>query len=280
MGSTPEQAGKILNILVFGAHPDDAESAAGTAALYGRLGHRVKFVSLTNGDSGHHEIGGVELARRRYQEAQKVKVILGLVEYQVLDNHDGELEPSLANRRQVIKVIREFQPDLVLCPRPNDYHPDHRYTSILVQDAAYMVTVPNVVPLTPHLRVNPVICYLQDGFQKPYPFTPSVAVDVDEVIELKLDALTCHVSQFFEWIPYNIGMDAVPAGEAERRAWLRKVIELFYLNSADRYRDLLVRLYGLEHGQRVRYAEAFEGCEYGTRLTAEMIPTLFPFFPR
>jgi len=281
MSSIPGQAGKILNILVFGAHPDDPESkAAGVAALYGRLGHRVKFVSLTNGDSGHHEIGGVELARRRHQEAQKVKEILGLVEYQVLDNHDGELEPSLANRRQVIKVIREFQPDLVLCPRPNDYHPDHRYTSILVQDAAYMVTVPNVVPLTPHLRVNPVICYLQDGFQKPYPFTPSVAVDVDEVIELKLDALSCHVSQFFEWIPYNIGMDAVPTGEAERRAWLRKVIELFYLNTADRVRDLLVRLYGLEHGQRVRYAEAFEGCEYGTRLTPEMIPVLFPFFPR
>ena len=281
MSSTPEQAGKVLNVIVFGAHPDDAESKPpGTAALYGRLGHRVKFVSLTNGDSGHHEIGGVELARRRYQEAQKVKEILGLVEYQVLDNHDGELEPSLANRRQVIKVIREFQPDLVLCPRPNDYHPDHRYTSILVQDAAYMVTVPNVVPLTPHLRVNPVICYLQDDFQKPYPFTPSVAVDVDDVVELKLDALSCHVSQFFEWIPYNMGMADVPTGEAERRAWLRKAIELFYLNTADKYRDLLVREYGPERGQKVRYAEAFEGCEYGTRLTQEMIPTLFPFFPK
>lgn len=240
----------------------------------------MKFVSVTNGDSGHMEIGGVELARRRYAEAQRVKEILGLVEYQVLDNPDGELEPSLPNRRQVIRVIREFQPDLVLCPRPNDYHPDHRYTSILVQDAAYMVTVPNTLSLTPHLRVNPVICYLQDDFQKPYPFTPDVAVDIDDVVEQKIDAIGCHVSQFFEWIPYNIGMESVPSGEAERRAWLRRVVEEIYRNTAERFRALLVKLYGPERGNRVRYAEAFEGCEYGTRLTPELIPTLFPFFAK
>jgi len=269
-----------VNVLVFGAHPDDCDfRAGGVAALYGRLGHRVKFVSLTNGDAGHHEIGGVELARRRRAESQAVARTLGLAEYQVLDIPDGQLEPSLPNRRQVIRIIREFQPDLVLCPRPNDYHPDHRYASVLVQDAAYMVTVPNVVALTPHLRVNPVIAYVSDSFQRPYPFTPDVAVDVDEVVDLKLDALHCHTSQVYEWLPYNANrLEEVPAGDAERRAWLARTYLPRFAEVADRYRDLLVRLYGPARGARVRYAEAFEGCEYGTRLTPELIPTLFPFF--
>jgi N-acetylglucosamine malate deacetylase 1 len=282
MSSAPQPARKVLNVLVFGAHPDDPDSKmGGVAALYSRLGHRVKFVSLTNGDSGHHEIGGVELAKRRYAEAQRVKEILGLVEYQVLDNHDGELEPSLPNRRQVIRVIREFQPDLVLCPRPNDYHPDHRYTSILVQDAAYMVTVPNVDSLTPHLRVNPVICYLYDLFQRPYPFTPDVVVDIDETIETKLDSLDAHISQMYEWLAYNARrLQEVPEGAAERRKWLASTRGPAFAQIADKYRDLLVKYYGPERGQKVHYAEAFEGCEYGTRLTPELVPTLFPFFPK
>ncbi|TAK24626.1 MAG: PIG-L family deacetylase [Chloroflexota bacterium] len=270
-----------LNILVFGAHPDDPDfSAGGVAHLYGRLGHRVKFVSVTNGDAGHHEMGGVELARRRYAETQAVARALGLVEYQVLDNHDGELEPTLPNRRQIIKVIREYRPDLILAPRPNDYHPDHRYTSQLVQDAAYMVTVPNVVSLTDYLRINPVIAYVGDNFQRPYPFAPDVVVDIDEAIEAKLDALHCHTSQVYEWLPYNAMREhEVPADEASRRTWLaRRYLDRFE-DRANKYRDLLKHFYGAERGGRVRYAEAFEGCEYGSRLTGELIPRLFPFLP-
>jgi LmbE family N-acetylglucosaminyl deacetylase len=94
--------------------------------------------------------------------------VLG-VQYRVLDNHDGELLPSIENRREIIRLIREHRPHLVLGPRPNDYHPDHRYTAILVQDAAYMVTVPNVVTAAQHLSQNPVIMYTSDSFQKPYP---------------------------------------------------------------------------------------------------------------
>jgi LmbE family N-acetylglucosaminyl deacetylase len=249
------------------------------AALYTRAGHTVKFVSVTNGDAGHHEMGGVELARRRHAETQAVAKVLGLAEYQVLDNHDGELEPTLPNRRQVIRIIREFEPDLILAPRPNDYHPDHRYASQLVQDAAYMVTVPNIVALTDHLRRNPVIAYLSDTFQKPYPFSPDVAVDVGEAIEAKLDALHCHVSQVYEWLPYNAMREhEVPSGEADRRRWLEERYMGRMLANADRFRDLLTRFYGPERAARVRYAEAFEGCEYGSRLTPELIPKLFPFF--
>lgn len=271
---------KQINVLVFGAHPDDCDiKAGGVAALYEQQGHRVKFVSVTNGDAGHHEMGGAPLAQRRYAEAQAAAEVIGNLEYELLDNHDGELMPTLENRYKVIHTIREFRPDLIMTHRPNDYHPDHRYTSTLVQDAAYMVTVPNICALTPHLRKNPVIVYLSDGFMKPYPFTPDVIVGIDAVVEQKIDMLHCHVSQFYEWLPYNGGtLDAVPTGESARRAWLAERLLNRFSDTAEKYRDLLIALYGEEAGTQVKYAEAFEGCEYGASLTAENIPTLFPFF--
>ena len=144
-------------LLVFGAHPDDCDiKAGGLAALYAQKGHRVKFVSVTNGDAGHHQMGGEPLAKRRNAEAQAAAKVLG-IEYELLDNHDGHLEPTLENRFKVIQQIRQFRPDLVMTHRPNDYHPDHRYTSVLVQDAAYMVTVPNVCGLALALDYNPTI---------------------------------------------------------------------------------------------------------------------------
>ncbi len=168
-----------LNVLIIGAHPDDADfSAGGTAALYARQGHRVKLVSLTNGDAGHHAMGGAPLAWRRRAEAAASGRVLG-VEYITLDIHDGALLPTLENRNQIIALIRTFQPDLIMIHRPNDYHPDHRYASQLVQDASYMVTVPNVVSQVPHLATMPVIVYLWDTFQKPYPFQADVVVAID-----------------------------------------------------------------------------------------------------
>ena len=270
---------KQINVLVFGAHPDDCDiKAGGVAAMYVQQGHRVKFVSVTNGDAGHHEIGGGPLAQRRYTEAQAAAKVIG-IEYELLDNHDGELMPTLENRYKIIRTIREFQPDLIMTHRPNDYHPDHRYTSTLVQDAAYMVTVPNICALTPHLLTNPVITYLSDGFMKPYPFTPDVVVGIDAVIEQKIDMLHCHVSQFYEWLPYNSGtLEGVPTRDSTRREWLAERLLNRFGSTADQYRDLLIALYGEEVGAQVQYAEAFEGCEYGSSLTADNIPTLFPFF--
>ena len=270
---------KRLRILVFGAHPDDCDIKAGGIALkYSALGHRVKFVSVTNGDTGHFEIGGIELAHRRYAETQAVAKLAG-IEYQVLDIHNGELEPSVANRKLIIQIIREFQPDLVMTHRPNDYHPDHRYTSLLVQDAAYIVTVPNMVPLTPHLQYNPVICYLSDNFQKPNPFAPDVVVGIDEVIEKKMDLLHCHVSQMYEWLPYNGNrLHEVPKGDRARRAWMGRQRKPAFAQVADKYRDRLVALYGKAKGAKIRHAEAFEVCEYGGRLTEQNTKALFPFF--
>lgn len=128
---------KVLNIIAFGAHPDDCDSKfGGAAALFSKMGHKVKFVALTNGDAGHQTEGGGALGKRRRAEAKKAGAVLG-IEYDVLDNHDGELVPSLNVRHQVIRKIREWDADVVLGLRPNDYHPDHRNAGILVQDDSH-----------------------------------------------------------------------------------------------------------------------------------------------
>ncbi|MCS7047570.1 MAG: PIG-L family deacetylase [Gemmataceae bacterium] len=269
-----------LRLLIIGAHPDDADYAAGgTAALYRDHGHVVHMVSLTNGDAGHHERTGPDLARRRLAEANAAAAVIGAT-YEIFPIHDGELLPTLENRAAVIRLIRRFEPDLILTHRPNDYHPDHRYTSQLVQDAAYMVTVPAVAPGVKHLAKNPVIAYLPDTFVRPYPFTPSVAVDVGAVLDKIVHMLCCHQSQFFEWLPYNVGiLHEVPQDASDRRLWLEQQVRDRLRQQADRFRHVLSACYGPDRGRRVEYAEAFEGCEYGSPLDAVAARRLFPFVP-
>ena len=271
---SPADGGR-LNVIAIGAHPDDCDlRAGGTAAKYAALGHRVRFVAVTNGDAGHQAEGGGALAARRRAEALEAGRRIG-VEYVVLDNHDGELLPTLDVREQIIRQIRLWNADLVLAPRPNDYHPDHRYTGILVQDAAYMVVVPNIAPDTPALRKNPVFMYFEDRFQKPSPFRPDVAVSIDDVIEKKIDMLDAHVSQMYEWLPWVDGaLDTVPDDAAARRRWLR---EKRAGPPSDAVRAALVKWYGPEQGSAVRHAEAFEICEYGTQPDERRIRELFPF---
>jgi LmbE family N-acetylglucosaminyl deacetylase len=270
------QTQEPLRIIAFGAHPDDCDiRAGGTAAKWAALGHKVRFVSVTNGDAGHHEQGGGQLAMRRRAEAREAGRRIG-IEYVVLDNHDGELVPDLKVREQIIRQIREWKADLVLAPRPNDYHPDHRYTGVLLQDAAFMVTVPNIAPDTPALRKNPVFLYFEDGFQKPAPFSPDIAVAIDDVFDKKIDMLDAHVSQVYEWLPWHAGrLDQVPADPAARKAWLKGQRGRATVSPA--LRASLVKWYGEQAGGAVRQAETFEICEYGTRPDEAMIHRLFPF---
>ncbi len=268
---------KRINIIAFGAHPDDCDQrAGGTAAKWAALGHKVRFVSVTNGDAGHQSEGGGALAMRRRAEAAEAGRRIG-IEYVTLDNHDGELLPTLEVRQQVIREIRKWNADLVLGPRPNDYHPDHRYTGVVLQDAAYMVTVPNICPDTPSLRKNPVFMYFQDGFQKPAPFSPDVAVNIDDVIDKKVDMFDAHVSQMYEWLAWHAGQLAqVPKDPAARKAWLKK-------QRGDEpgpaVRRALAKWYGEEAAKQIKNAEAFELCEYGSRPNQAEIRRLFPFFP-
>jgi len=278
--TTETNPAQPLRILVFGAHPDDCDiKAGGSAALWRQAGHVVRFISLTNGATGHHEIGGLELARRRAAEAKVAGAVIG-IDYLVLDTLSGQLEASLERRREVIRLMREFRPDLVLGPRPWDYHPDHRYAGMLIQDAAYVVTVPNNEPLTPHLQLNPHIMYVSDTFKKPLPFQPDIVVAIDDVVERKMEMVHSHTSQMYEWLPFNTGtLDQVPpaSDEAARRHWLWERRLPGFAAIADRYRDLLVRWYGPERGAKVRYAEAFEACEYGAAIHEQQLRRLYPF---
>ncbi|HBL45609.1 PIG-L family deacetylase [Gimesia sp.] len=269
-----------LRILVFGAHPDDCDiKAGGSAALYQQSGHTVKFVSVTNGESGHQRLSGTELAEIRRAEAAAAGKSLE-IEYEVLTNRDGYLQPTIEARFEIIRLIRSFQPDLILTHRPNDYHPDHRYTSQLVCDAAYMVTVPPIVPDVPALRKNPVIAYLSDHFTRPYPFSPTVVVDVEPVWDRMIAALDCHQSQFYDWLPYNhFYEEEVPADPGQRKIFLSRKMKERIGPLADRYRELVIQTYGEKRGREIQLIEAFEPCEYGSPLTDENRKILFPFLP-
>ena len=280
LAAEPTGAGK-LRIICFGAHPDDAEfKAGGTAAKWARAGHQVKLVSVTNGDIGHWQMAGGELAQRRTAEVMEAARILGTTA-QVLDIHDGELLPTLEHRKTIVRLIREWNADIVISHRPWDYHPDHRYVGVLVQDAAYMVTVPFFCPDTPPLTKNPVFLYSSDRFQKPYPFEADIAVSVDEVIEQKILAVSKLESQVFEGGANGNQelVDGIPpaADAAGRLEWIRQRWGQRQANEADAFRKALVRWYGEQAGQAVKHAEVFEICEYGRRPSPDEIKQLFPF---
>ncbi|REK19634.1 MAG: PIG-L family deacetylase [Planctomycetota bacterium] len=275
-----EDNGDKLRIICFGAHPDDAEfKAGGVAAKWAEQGHKVKFVSVTNGDIGHWQIAGGPLAQRRKSEVEAAARVLG-IETEVLDIHDGELMPTLENRRKITRLIRDWEADVVMSHRPNDYHPDHRYTGVLVQDAAFMVTVPFFCPDTPPLKDNPVFFYYSDRFQKPNPFTPDVIVDIDDVFDKKIGAVHSLPSQVYEGGASGSEefVAEVPEDDAARRAWAIKVHGSRYAAVADKYRDALIKWYGEDRGEDVRYAEAFEICEYGRQPSEKELRELFPFF--
>ncbi len=274
----PPDDGK-LRIIVFGAHPDDAEyRGAGVAMKWAKMGHHVKLVSATNGDIGHWQMAGGPLAQRRKNEVMEVGRRLG-VTTEVLDIHDGEIMPTLENRRMITRLIRQWNADVVIANRPNDYHPDHRYTSILVQDSAYMVTVPFFCPDVPFLKKNPVFLYASDRFQRPNPFKADVAIDIDEVIEPTLDALLVMESQIHEGGANGYAglFPTDEPGRQRRRDEVRRDLARRYAGYADTYRDTLIKFYGEARGRKVRYAQGFEVCEYGRQPSRDELKKIFPF---
>ena len=277
--AVPPDDGK-LRIICFGAHPDDCElQAGGSAVLWAKRGHHVLFVSVTNGDIGHWREAGGPLARRRRAEVTKAHEILG-IQGVILDNHDGELEPTLENRRALTRLIRRWKADVVIGPRPNDYHPDHRYTGVLVQDAAYMVTVPFFCPDVPALKKNPAFFYFPDRFRKPNPFKPDVVVSVDDVMEKKLDALAVMESQFYEG-GANGAADLISGERAKQQVRHQQVRDGFAKRNqalADQFRAQLAEWYPQDLAKAVKHAEAFELCEYGAQPDKAQLKKLFPFF--
>ncbi|MBL7761286.1 MAG: PIG-L family deacetylase [Sediminibacterium sp.] len=270
-----------IRVIAIFAHPDDADSKmGGTAALLAKMGVAVKFVALTNGDAGHYAEGGGVLGKRRREEAQRAAKKYGIEEYTVLNNHDGELLPDLNVRMQVIREIRNWNADVVLGLRPNDYHPDHRNAGKLVEDASYMVAVPNVAADVPALKKNPVFLYMQDHFKKPNPFSHDIVVAIDEVLDKKVDGLNEHTSQMYEWLPWigNGGeLDkSVPADPAARKEWLKK--RWVDRKMSPEQRAGLEKWYGKDKAATIKYAESFEITEYGSQPSEAEIRRLFPVF--
>jgi len=267
---------QVLRIIAFGAHPDDSElKASGVAALWATQGHKVKFVAMTNGDIGHFKMAGGPLAKLRLAEVKECARILG-IETEVLDIHDGELEPTLENRKKVARLIREWQADIVLFHRPYDYHPDHRYVGVLVQDAAVVVVAPFFTPDTDPVKKNPVFLYYSDGFLKPYPFDPTIVIGIDEVADKKWNCVSAMPSQFGDADSWQAStLPGVPKENVKREEYLLNLFKDRNAEIANKYRNRLIELYGNEKGSKIKYAEAFEICQYGRQVSIDELKTMF-----
>jgi len=269
------QVSEQLRLLVLGAHPDDAEfHAGGLISQYCRAGHVVKLVSVTNGGAGHHQRSSDELVKLRRQEARAAGELVG-AEYVTWDHPDGSLLPSLEVREQVIREIRTFAPDLVLTHRTNDYHPDHRAVGQVVQDASYMVTVPLVCPETPILERDPIVAYMNDHFTRPCSLRPDVIVDITNEIDNVVQMLACHVSQVFEFLPYNRSIPGpVPDGSRERLAWLKSWYGSRVAERNARFAEAVTQWQQL-HGYTPASIEVYEISEYASQLTDARKQALF-----
>ncbi|BCS33323.1 hypothetical protein TBR22_A25500 [Luteitalea sp. TBR-22] len=275
--STSLTAQRPLNVIVFGAHPDDAElQAAGVAAMWAAKGHRVKFVAATNGDIGHFSQAGGPLAQRRYREVQECARILGITT-DVLDIHDGELVPDLETRRKFARKIREWQADIVIGHRPYDYHPDHRNVGVLLNDTAIVVQAPFFVPDTPATPRNPIYLNSADGFDVPKTFVPDVVVDIDAVADKKFACVAAMPSQFGDADSWQgRTLPNMPKDEAGRKAYIVETVKGWLAAGANEYRAQLIARYGQDRGSKVKYAEAFQLNQYGRQVKIAELDALLP----
>lgn len=283
-----------MKILMIGAHQDDNEfRCGGLAHKYVKKGFEVRFLSMCNGCGGHHILSPEETTAVRAKESAKVAEFLG-IRYDIWDIDDCNLVPELETRKKLIRYIREFNPDLIITHRPNDYMPDHRACGQLVQDASYLLLVPHECPDIPAMRKMPVIMYNEDKFSNPV-FKGDIVLDMDDEIDTKLTIANFNVSQVYQWLPYSDCIeDEVPETEEERFEWLKGMeitddttdeeimkakrgYSVRFAKTAVRFRKELIKRYGEERGNKVRYAEAYEICEYGGELTEELKKELFYF---
>ena len=268
---------ELPRLLIIGAHPDDAEySGGGLASIYRQSGRAVKMISVTDGSAGHHFRKPAELVELRRAEAAAAGKIIGAT-YETWDFPDGSLEPSLDVRWRIIEEIRTYKPDLVLTHRTCDYHPDHRAVGQCVQDASYLVTVPNILPAVPALRKDPVVAYLPDHFTRPSPLRPDVIIDITEQVPTIAKMLACHRTQLFEWLAYEGDvLDTVPEDESGKIEWVESWILGHIAYRAERYRDEVMKRFGDAKGTEIQSIEVFEVSEYARQADASVMAHLFP----
>ncbi len=178
-----------LNILVFAAHPDDAElSCSGTILKHISLGYKVGIIDLTRGELGSR--GSAEI---RDSEAKKAASVLGLTIRDNLDLGDGFFEIDQTSLVALIKKIREYRPDIVFCNAPNDRHPDHGRASKLASRACFLSGLSKIDTNQEVWRPRAVYHYIQDRYIK-----PDFSVDITEFWDKKLESIHAFSSQFFD----------------------------------------------------------------------------------
>ena len=264
-----------MNIVCIGAHPDDAEwYAGGSMVLWTKKGHKVYAVSVTNGNIGHHEIEPQKLEKIRRAEAEE-SARRGGYTSMVLNYPDGSLMPTLEVRHEIVALLRQLHADIVLTHRPCDYHPDHRSCGVLVQDSAFLVTVPHFCPEVPALYQSPFCLYMMDMFQKPIPFSPNFAVDISEVIDKKWELLDAMSSQMYEWLPWlDHQLEQVPKDIKDRKKWLQERWDSLFRMPSFYFRSLFEKELQ-SYNKTFEYVEFFEQCEYGRAPSRFEIAELF-----
>lgn len=261
-----------LRVMVIFAHPDEGEIyAGGVTALYTKLGHQVKFMSLTNGDAGHYSMKPEDLVKRRYKEAMKAKEILGLSAYEILDYHDGVLTNTEEIRRKVAGSIEEWKADIVFTFYPaKGGHNDNMNAGWIVREASEQ--------LDP--KKMPVFMYMRDFHTVDFSYIPDIAINIDEVWETKLASCGAHESQVIEANPKAEGVLKEVLGSKEKQA------EFLFHNtipfSIARPDNLIAiqKWYGKDIAQNVTFVEEFEIAEFGRQPNDKEVFELFPMIGR
>lgn len=183
-----------LNLLAVGVHPDDVElGCGGTILSHIEKGYTVGILDLTQG-----ELGSRGSAAIRLQEADAAAQILGVHVRENLGLADGFFENNQETQLAVIRAIRKYQPDIIICNAPNDRHPDHGRSSKLVADAAFLSglvrieTTDDAGNAQPHWRPRVVYHYIQALYIK-----PDFVVDVSKHLDKKMESVLAYKSQFF-----------------------------------------------------------------------------------
>jgi bacillithiol biosynthesis deacetylase BshB1 len=178
-----------LDILAFGAHPDDVELfAGGTLAKMAALGHNTGIADMTRG-----ELGTRGTAAERIREANRAAGVLGVKVRENLSFRDGDVPVTANARLKVIRLLRKYRPVVVLTHYWDDRHPDHANTSRLVSEAVHHAGLAKI--RTGQERHRPqIILY----FKLPAYVTPSFIVDVSDYVEQRNAAIGAHRSQLFD----------------------------------------------------------------------------------
>ena len=195
-----------MNILAIGPHPDDIECyCAGTLAKYAQRGDNVYMAVITNGNKGSVEYSESELAKIRLKETQDSAAVIG-ADLICFGEEDTGVFCSETLRNRFIDLVRYTKADIVICPSPNDYHPDHRNCSQLTQDACLLSTVSLII--TEHEAMDKIPYIIFYDHPNGIEFYPAEYVDITDTFKIKKEMFLSHKSQI-PWLENQYNMNAI-----------------------------------------------------------------------